>query len=103
MYSNNASRQSFLLLLSLDKRGIRAYDDESKIKIHHDYTKGNCIFNILDAWNQNDKNIRMAGNTYSLKKMLDEKQEEEVTKCEIKNCFSCKIDAGRNYESYMKS
>ena len=50
---------------NLDKRGLRAYDDESKIKIHHDYTKGNCIFNILDAWNQNDKNIRMAGNTYS--------------------------------------
>ena len=88
---------------NLDKRGIRAYDDESKIKIHHDFKKGNCIFNILDAWNQNDKNIRMAGNTYSLKKMLDEKIEEEATKCEIKNCFSCKIDAGRNYESYMKS
>ena len=28
--------------------------------------------------------------------------EKEVIKCEIKKCFSCKIDAGRNYESYMK-
>ena len=38
---------------------MRAYDDESKIKIHHDYKKGNCIFKILDAWNQNDYRIRL--------------------------------------------
>ena len=78
-------------------------DDASKVMIYKDYKKGQCIYNLLDAWNKSDRNLRMAGNMYSLNKMLKEKISGEIMPCNnAKDCFSCSLDRNRNYENYMK-
>ena len=77
-------------------------DDASKVMIHKDYIKGQCIYNLLDAWNKSDHNFRMAGNMYSLNKMIKEKINGDIIPCNNKrNCFSCSLDHKRNYENYM--
>ena len=74
-------------------RSTRLYDDESKVKIHKDYRKGQCIFNLLDAWNNDDQDLRMAGNLFSLNRMIKEKRKNQIMPCNNKkNC----------YEIYMK-
>ena len=84
-------------------RSTRLYDDESKIKIYKDYRKGQCIYNLLDAWNNTDLDLRMAGNLFSLNRMIKDKCNNEIITCnDKKNCYTCKIDCYRNYQIYME-
>ena len=57
-------------------RSTRLYDDESKVKIFKEYRKGQCIYNLLDAWNKADEDLRMAGNLFSLNRMIKEKNQK---------------------------
>ena len=84
-------------------RSTRMYDDESKIKIYKDYRKGQCIYNLLDAWNNADQDLRMAGNSFSLNRMIKDSINKQIMPCNNKkNCYICRIDLNRNYEIYME-
>ena len=93
-------------ILFKEKKGLRStrlYDDESKIKIYKDYRKGQCIYNLLDAWNNTDQDLRMAGNLFSLNRMIKDKCNNEIITCnDKKNCYTRKIDYYRNYQIYME-
>ena len=54
------------------------------------------------SWNNTKSDLRMAGNLFSLKKMITEKFTNIKTKCEVNNCYICNIDKNRNYEKYMQ-
>ena len=81
-------------------RNTRLHDDESKIRIHHKYKKGQVIFNILDNWNKLDIKHRMAGNVRHLVKALKESTLKELKTCTIQNCKICELD--QNYVRYME-
>ena len=48
-------------------RRTRFHDDESKIKINHEYRKGQAIYNLITIWNNANPKLRFAGNHWSLK------------------------------------
>ena len=82
-------------------RYTRLYDDESKIKINHEYRKGQAIYNLLDTWNNAKSDLRMAGNLFSLKKMIRNEFIHIIKPCLNKNCYICQLDKWKNYEKYM--
>ena len=82
-------------------RYTRLYDDESKIKINHEYRKGQAIYNLLDTWNNAKSDLRMAGNLFSLKKMIRNEFIHKIKPCLNKNCYICQLDKWKNYEKYM--
>ena len=83
-------------------RHTRLHDDESKIKINHEYRKGEVIYNLLDVWNNVNFDARMAGNLFSLKKMIRNEFIEAIKPCSNKNCYICQLDKWKNYQKYMQ-
>ena len=83
-------------------RGARFNDDETKIRINNQYTKGQAIFDILDIWNNASYDIRNAGNLFSLKRMLKNKINTDMNECTTVDCYSCRIDVHSDYSKYMK-
>ena len=83
-------------------RETRFYDDESKVRISHQYKKGQVIYNLLSSWNQTSANQRFAGNLWSLKNIIREEINNELNPCETKNCFMCNLDKNVDYSRYMK-
>ena len=83
-------------------RDTRFYDDESKVRISHQYKKGQVIYNLLSNWNHSSANQRFAGNLWSLKNIIREEINNELKPCETKNCFMCKLDKNVDYSRYMK-
>ena len=94
--------QEILFKSSESGRNTRLHDDESKIKIHHEYKKGQAFYNIINEWNKTKTDHRMAGNLWSLKKMLKDSVLEELNICTRKNCTTCELDSKWNYERYMR-
>ena len=82
-------------------RKTRFHDDESKIKINHEYRKGQAIYNLITIWNNANPKLRFAGNHWSLKNMLRTEINSEMKPCTIRNCFTCTLDRKRNYQNYM--
>ena len=93
-----------ILLQNTNHRQIRTRfdDDDTKIRINNQYTKGQAIFDILDIWNNASYDIRNAGNLFSLKRMLKNKINTDMNECTTENCYSCRIDVHRDYSKYMK-
>ena len=83
-------------------RNTSFYDDESKVKISHQYKKGQVIYNLLSNWNNASVNQRFAGNLWSLKNIIREEINNELKPCEIKNCFMCNLDKNKDYSRYMR-
>ena len=79
----------------------RLYADKNRIKIPNHYKNGHCFYNILNSWNNSDNDYKMAGNLYSLKKMIKEDITNSHPPCTIKNCHICDLDKGRCYQRYM--
>ena len=77
-------------------------DDVTKIRIKSQFRKGQCMFSLLNTWNCANSDLRNAGNLFSLKLMLKNEINQELNECAKKDCFSCKIDANRDYSKYMK-
>ena len=86
-----------ILLQNTNHRQIRTRfdDDDTKIRINNQYTKGQAIFDILDIWNNASHDIRNAGNLFSLKRMLKNKINTDMNECTTENCYSCRIDVHR--------
>ena len=82
-------------------RETRFHDDESKIKINHEYRKGQAIYNLITIWNNANPKLRFASNHWSLKNMLRTEINSEMKPCTIRNCFTCTLDRKRNYQNYM--
>ena len=83
-------------------RNTRFYDDESKVRISHQYKKGQVVYNLLSNWNNASVNQRFAGNLWSLKNIIREEINNELKPCEIKNCFMCNLDKNKDYSRYMR-
>ena len=83
-------------------RKTRFYDDESKVRISHQYKKGQVVYNLLSNWNNASVNQRFAGNLWSLKNIIREEINNELKPCEIKNCFMCNLDKNKDYSRYMR-
>ena len=94
--------QKILFQDSEKSRDTRFYDDESKVRISHQYKKGQVIYNLLSNWNHSSANQRFAGNLWSLKNIIREEINNELKPCETKNCFMCKLDKNVDYSRYMK-
>ena len=77
-------------------------DDVTKIRIKSQFRKGQCIFSLLNIWNCANSDLRNAGNLFYLKLMLKNEINKELKECAKNDCFSCKIDANRDYSKYMK-
>ena len=71
-----------------NQRSLRMYDDEAKIKIDNQLQKGQCFFNIIDAWNNSDQETKLAGNLSQLKNGMNEKMFNEMEVCNKKPCFT---------------
>ena len=82
-------------------RRTRFHDDESKIKINHEYRKGQAIYNLIATWNNANPKLRFAGNHWSLKNMLRSEINNDLKPCTTRNCFNCTLDRIRNYQNYM--
>ena len=80
----------------------RIHDDKSKIKMKNNFKAGQCMFNLIDTWNKTKKQYRMAGNLWSLKKMIKEETLNEIKPCTEKKCYMCNLDKHVNYESRMQ-
>ena len=83
-------------------RNTRLYDDESKIKINHEYKKGQAIYNLINVWNNGRSKFRFAGNMWSLKNMIRDEINNELKPCTTKDCYICQLDHWRKYEYYMR-
>ena len=79
----------------------RIHDDKSRIKLKNNYKAGQCIYNLINTWNQTNKQNRMAGNFWILKKMIKEEALNEIKKCTVKKCYICNIDKHVNYDTCM--
>ena len=79
----------------------RIHDDKSRIKMKSNFKAGQCIFNLINAWNQTNKQNRMAGNFWILKKMIKEEALRKIKKCTVKKCYICNIDKHVSYETSM--
>ena len=75
------------------------YDDETTIKIHHDYVKGHCMYNLTDQWNNADYDLKMAGNLWSLRTMIKSKMIDTIEAGSMKNCYNCNLDKNKNYKA----
>ena len=82
-------------------RTTRAAQDFTKIKIKHEYKKGQCVYNLLDTWNKADTIHKNAGNLWWLRRQQKIDFVDSIETCTVKNCKTCEIDANRNYEKYM--
>ena len=78
---------------SSNTHNLRYYDSRSNIKISDKFQKGNCMYNIIQAWNQADSSLKSAGNLWSLKKLLKEKTSNGEKICQKRNCQICNLDA----------
>ena len=83
-------------------RNTRLYDDESKIKINHEYKKGQAIYNLINVWNNGRSKFRFAGNIWSLKNMIRDEINNELKPCTTKDCYICQLDHWKKYENYMR-
>merc|ERR1712173_24211 len=45
---------------SSNTHNLRYYDSRSNIKISDKFQKGNCMYNIIQAWNQADSSLKSA-------------------------------------------
>ena len=79
----------------------RIYADKNRIKIPNHYKNGHCFYNILNSWNNCENDYKMAGNLFSLKKMIKDDFTKSHPPCTIKNCHICDLDKGRCYQKYM--
>ena len=77
-------------------------DDITKIRIKSQIKKGQCIFSIIEKWNNANPDLRNAGNLFSLKRLLTYELETKMKECTKDNCFSCKNDVNKDYLKYMK-
>lgn len=92
-----------IILKTDTSRNTRSKNDKDlKIHIKNVHKTGQCIFNLFSTWNNTKSDLRMAGNLFSLKKMIKEKFTDTKTQCEVNNCYICNIDKNRNYEKYMQ-
>ena len=81
----------------------RERNDQNKIRIPHKYRKGNCLYKLIDTWNKSNNDYKMAGNDWSLKKMIKSNILDNLEICAQKNCEICKFDASRDFIKYMSA
>ena len=77
-------------------------DDITKIRIKSQIKNEQCIFSIIEKWNNANPDLRNAGNLFSLKRLLTYDLETKMKDCTKNNCFSCKTDVNKDYLKYIK-
>ena len=100
-YDQPLAIRKIILNASKNER-TRLHDDKSKIKMKNNFKAGQCMFNLIDTWNKTKNQYRMAGNLWSLKKMIKEEVLNEIKLCTAKKCYMCNLDKHVNYEKRMQ-
>ena len=100
-YDQPLAIRKIILNASKNER-TRLHDDKSKIKMKNNFKAGQCMFNLIDTWNKTKNQYRMAGNLWSLKKMIKEEVLNEIKLCTAKKCYMCNLDKHVNYEKCMQ-
>ena len=88
---------------NIKHRNTRESNDQNKIRIPHKYRKGNCLYKLINTWNKSNNDYKMAGNDWSLKKMIKSNILDNLEVCAQKNCEICKFDASRDFIKYMSA
>ena len=91
-----------IILNASKNERTRIHDDKSKIRMKNNFKAGQCMFNLIDTWNKTKNQYRMAGNLWSLKKMIKEEVLNEIKLCTAKKCYMCNLDKHVNYEKRMQ-
>ena len=89
------------LLIPQNHDSLRLYHDQNKIKIPNYYKKDHCFYNMINVWNNSSDEARMAGNIWSLKRILKNKFIHSLEPCGTRNCKICQIDENKDYQIYM--
>ena len=84
-----------------DNDNVRIYLHQNKIKIPSAYKKGECMYNMINVWNNCNPDARKAGNFWSLKKFLKDEYTQSLSACHAKKCNICMIDENKDYSKYM--
>ena len=88
--------------MKYSNRKTRLSRNKVNIQIRKEYKNSNIAFSLIKAWNEAENDLKNSGNLWSLKEQLKENMKKEITDCQAKKCYQCKIDINRDYENYMK-
>ena len=77
-------------------RETRWSKDPMLIKLKKEYKKGNCIYNIINEWNNGNDKYKMAGNLWILKIWINESTLENIEECKTPNCKTCELSTSTN-------
>ena len=83
-------------------RKTRQSINKTNIQIKKEYKKDQNAYSLIKVWNDAENDLKNSGNLWSLKQQLKENIRNEITDCQVKKCYQCKIDKNINYENYMK-
>jgi hypothetical protein len=83
------------------KRKTRQSNNKTNIQIKKGYKKDQAAYSLIKTWNDAENDLKNSGNLWSLKQQLKENIKNNITNCNAKKCYQCKIDKNINYENYM--
>ena len=86
----------------ITNRKTRQSKNKTNIQIKKEYKKDQNAYSLIKVWNDAENDLKNSGNLWSLKQQLKENIRNEITDCQVKKCYQCKIDKNINYENYMK-
>ena len=86
----------------ITNRKTRQSKNKINIHVRKEYKKDQVAYSLIKVWNDEKNDLKNSGNLWSLKHQFKETIRNEITDCQVKKCYQCKIDKNRNYENYMK-
>ena len=89
------------LIIPQNHESIRLYQEQNKIRIPNSYKYGHSLYNMIRLWNNSNPDARIAGNIWSLKKLLKNDFIQSLPTCHTKDCNICKLDEDKDYQKYM--
>ena len=86
----------------ITNRKTRQSKNKTNIQIKKEYKIDQSAYSLIKVWNDAENDLKNSGNLWSLIHQLKENIRNEITDCQVKKYYQCKIDKNRNYENYMK-
>ena len=102
-YCNNLQPKAFNEIIKDMKNDNLRSSMSKKFNISTDLKKQDCFYSIISTWNCSEKDIKDAKTHQEVKSLLKSKsiKKQNEIKCEVKNCYSCRKDAKRDFSKYM--